>query len=96
LNAFLEEAKWFRSGYVPNAEEYLKNGIVSTGVHMILVHFFFYKGEGITKETVTLMDEFPTLISTTATILRLCDDLEGDQVRRKPTSFDVNINLILN
>ncbi|KAK7400449.1 hypothetical protein VNO78_11657 [Psophocarpus tetragonolobus] len=79
LNAFLEEAKWFTSGHVPKAEEYLKNGIVSTGVHMILVHSFFLMGEGITQETVTLMDEFPSLISTTATILRLCDDLEGDQ-----------------
>ncbi|TKY59376.1 (3S,6E)-nerolidol synthase 1 [Spatholobus suberectus] len=79
LNAFLEEAKWFASGHVPKAEEYLKNAIVSTGVHMILVHSFFFMGEDITEETVTLMDEFPRVISTTATILRLCDDLEGDQ-----------------
>ncbi|KAK7368915.1 hypothetical protein VNO80_10948 [Phaseolus coccineus] len=79
LNAFLEEAKWFGSGYVPKAEEYLKNGIVSTGVHLILVHSFFLIGQGITEETVTLLDELPTLISTTSTILRLCDDLEGDQ-----------------
>ncbi|KOM31154.1 hypothetical protein LR48_Vigan01g070900 [Vigna angularis] len=79
MNAFLEEAKWFRSGYVPKAEEYLKNGIVSTGVHMILVHSFFFIGEGITAETAAAMEGIPTLISTTATILRLCDDLEGDQ-----------------
>ncbi|QCD84254.1 linalool synthase [Vigna unguiculata] len=79
INAFLEEAKWFTSGYVPKEEEYLKNGIVSTGVHMILVHAFFFIGEGITEETVTVMEGLPTLISTTATILRLCDDLEGDQ-----------------
>ncbi|XP_027920567.1 (3S,6E)-nerolidol synthase 1-like [Vigna unguiculata] len=79
INAFLEEAKWFRSGHVPKTEEYLKNGIVSTGVHMILVHAFFFIGEGITEETVAVMEGLPTLISTTATILRLCDDLEGDQ-----------------
>ncbi|XP_014508499.1 (3S,6E)-nerolidol synthase 1 [Vigna radiata var. radiata] len=78
MNAFLEEAKWFRSGYVPNAEEYLKNGIVSTGVHMILVHSFFFLGEGITAETAAALEGLPTLISATATILRLCDDLEGD------------------
>ncbi|KAK7319570.1 hypothetical protein RJT34_04293 [Clitoria ternatea] len=78
LSAFLEEAKWFASGEIPKADEYLKNGIVSTGVHMILVHSFFFMGQGITDETVTLMDEFPSLISSTATILRLCDDLEGD------------------
>ncbi|WVZ23760.1 hypothetical protein V8G54_002304 [Vigna mungo] len=79
MNAFLEEAKWFRSGYVPKAEEYLKNGIVSTGVHMIFVHYFFFIGEGITEETAAVMEGLPTLLSATATILRLCDDLEGDQ-----------------
>ncbi|KAF6146024.1 hypothetical protein GIB67_033383 [Kingdonia uniflora] len=32
-DAFLMEAKWFASGKVPEAEEYLKNGTISTGVH---------------------------------------------------------------
>lgn len=79
LNAFLEEAKWFASGNVPRAEEYLENAIVSTGVHVIFVHSFFFMGEGITEENVTLMDEFPNILSATATIVRLCDDLEGHQ-----------------
>ncbi|KEH31174.1 putative (3S,6E)-nerolidol synthase [Medicago truncatula] len=79
LNAFLQEAKWFASGNVPKSEEYLKNAIVSTGVHVILVHAFFCMGQGITEKTVSLMDDFPTIISTTAKILRLCDDLEGDK-----------------
>lgn len=83
LNAFLQEAKWFASGKLPKSEEYLKNAIVSTGVHVILVHAFFFMGHAITEETVSLIDDFPTIISTTATILRLCDDLEGDRVRTK-------------
>lgn len=93
LNAFLEEAKWFASGLVPKADDYLKNGIVSTGAHMILVHSFFFMGDAITQETITLMDEFPSIISATATILRLCDDLEGDQVRRKSTISNVIVSL---
>jgi len=87
LNAFLQEAKWFASGNVPNSEEYLKNAIVSTGVHVILVHAFFYMGQGITEKTVSLMDDFPTIISTTAKILRLCDDLEGDKVGKQHLCF---------
>ncbi|KAL5054412.1 hypothetical protein RYX36_035094 [Vicia faba] len=79
LSAFLQEAKWFASGHVPTSEEYLKNAIVSTGVHVILVHAFFYMGQNITDKTVSIIDDFPTIISTTATILRLCDDLEGDK-----------------
>ncbi|GMY37114.1 (3S,6E)-nerolidol synthase 1-like [Fagus crenata] len=74
-NAFLVEAQWLASGVLPNAEEYLKNAIISTGVHMILVHTFFFLGEGITNETVHLMDDGPGIISSTATILRLWDDL---------------------
>ncbi|RVW86365.1 putative terpene synthase 13 [Vitis vinifera] len=74
-NAFLVEAKWFASGHVPKAEEYLKNGAVSSGVHVVLVHLFFLLGHCITKDNVDLVDDFPGIISSTATILRLWDDL---------------------
>ncbi|KAH9748310.1 S-(+)-linalool synthase [Citrus sinensis] len=73
--AFLVEAKWFASGHMPESEEYLKNGIESSGVHVALVHIFFLLGHGITEETVELIDSNPAIISSTATILRLWDDL---------------------
>ncbi|XP_058735522.1 (3S,6E)-nerolidol synthase 1-like [Vicia villosa] len=75
--AFLVEAKWFASGKLPNAEEYLKNGIVSCGVHVVLVHLFFLLGKGITKQNIEKLDTIPPIISSPATILRLWDDL-GD------------------
>ncbi|TXG47231.1 hypothetical protein EZV62_026525 [Acer yangbiense] len=74
-NAFLVEAKWFDSGHLPKAEEYLKNGIVSSGVHVVLIHIFFLLGQNITSKNVDLIDNNPGLISSTATILRLWDDL---------------------
>ncbi|KAL9346803.1 hypothetical protein Peur_061656 [Populus x canadensis] len=73
--AFLVEARWFASGKLPSGEEYLKNGIVSSGVHVVLVHIFFLLGQGISKENVELISNFPSIISSTATILRLWDDL---------------------
>ncbi|KAK7319569.1 hypothetical protein RJT34_04292 [Clitoria ternatea] len=73
--AFLVEAKWFASGNLPCAEEYLKNGIVSSGVHIVMVHAFFLLGHGLTKENVQIMDRNPAIISSPATILRLWDDL---------------------
>ena len=76
----MQEAKWFSAGQLPAADEYLKIGLVSTGVHMVLVHTFFLLGQGITKEAVALLDDFPNLVSSTSTILRLCDDLEGEKV----------------
>ncbi|XP_062087434.1 (3S,6E)-nerolidol synthase 1-like [Humulus lupulus] len=74
-NAFLLEAQWFASGKLPNEEEYLKNAIVSSGVHVVLVHMFFLLGQGISKEAVNLLDDIPGLVSSTAAILRLWDDL---------------------
>ncbi|OMO64977.1 hypothetical protein COLO4_31674 [Corchorus olitorius] len=73
--AFLVEAKWFASGKLPNAEEYLENGIISSGVHIVLVHIFFLLGEGLNHQNVELIDNNPGMISSTATILRLWDDL---------------------
>ena len=43
-NAFLVEARWFCAGHVPKTDEYLKNGIISSGVHVVLVHMFFSLG----------------------------------------------------
>nr|AIC76501.1 terpene synthase [Prunus campanulata] len=74
-NAFLVEAKWFKSGHLPKAEDYLKNGIVSSGVNVVMVHIFFLLGQGITKQSVELLNETPAIISSAAAILRLWDDL---------------------
>ncbi|XP_050288838.1 (3S,6E)-nerolidol synthase 1-like [Quercus robur] len=74
-NAFLIEAQWLAHGIFPKTEEYLKNALISTGVHMVLVHTFFFLGQGITNETVDLLDDVPGIISSTAKILRLWDDL---------------------
>ncbi|KAG7960137.1 hypothetical protein I3843_10G107400 [Carya illinoinensis] len=74
-NAFLVEAQWFSSGQSPKAAEYLKNAVVSLGVHVVLIHIFFLLGHGVTKETVHIVDNVPEIISSPATILRLWDDL---------------------
>lgn len=74
--AFLEEAKWLVSGHLPGADEYLKNGIVSSGVHVVLVHMFFLIGDGSTKERAEFMKNNTLLLSHhVAAILRLWDDL---------------------
>ncbi|KAJ7968403.1 Linalool synthase [Quillaja saponaria] len=83
LNAFLVEAQWLVSGPLPKADEYLKNGIITAGVHVALVHTFFMLGEGIYKETVSLMDDIPGIISSTSTILRLSDDLESAKAEKQ-------------
>ena len=79
-NAFLIETQWFASGHLPKAEEYLKNGLTTTGALVALGHAFFLLDHGITKETAVLLDDNPGIISAVATIVRLSDDLEGAMV----------------
>ncbi|XP_023520215.1 (3S,6E)-nerolidol synthase 1-like, partial [Cucurbita pepo subsp. pepo] len=73
--AFLVEAEWFSSGHWPSAEEYLRNGRVSTGVHVTLVHVFFLLGHQIRQQTVELLEGDLDIVWCSATILRLWDDM---------------------
>ncbi|XP_052208152.1 monoterpene synthase TPS4, chloroplastic-like [Diospyros lotus] len=75
MEAYLVEAKWFNEGYVPKLEEYLENGVTTAGSYMALVHLFFLIGEGVTEETIGMMDPYPKLFSSAGRILRLWDDL---------------------
>ncbi|KAG9454290.1 hypothetical protein H6P81_007194 [Aristolochia fimbriata] len=79
-DAFLLEAKWFASGNFPKADEYLRNGVISTGVPTVLFHLLSVLGERVsTAETSgdhdDLIHNIPALISSSASILRLWDDL---------------------
>jgi len=78
--SFLVEAKWFHSGYLPNTEEYMKNGVVSSGVHLVMLHVYILLGEDLTKEKVELIESNPGIVSSAATILRLWDDLGSAKV----------------
>lgn len=75
FEAQLAEAKWFSEGYVPTQEQYLTNGVTTGGTYMALVHAFFLMGQGVTKETCSLMEPYPNLFSCSGKILRLWDDL---------------------
>jgi len=79
-NAFLVEAKWFASGHLPSTEEYLKNGLLSSGMPVVAMHIFYLLGQGINSESVQLLNSFPDLVSSMATVLRLSDDLGSSKV----------------
>ncbi|XP_073010336.1 (3S,6E)-nerolidol synthase 1 isoform X2 [Typha latifolia] len=86
-NAFMVEARWFTAKQVPMTSTYLKNAVISTGLHIVLVHIFFLIGQGITKETVEVIESDPGLITCPATILRLWDDL-GSAKDENQEGFD--------
>ncbi|XP_057538369.1 (3S,6E)-nerolidol synthase 1-like [Amaranthus tricolor] len=76
-DAFLVEGKWFAKGHLPTTEEYLKNGIVSSGVYVVYVTLFSLLGEAINdhKNMHLLSKSHPQIVHFTGTLLRLWDDL---------------------
>ncbi|GER31269.1 linalool synthase [Striga asiatica] len=74
------EAEWFSSGKLPKSKEYLKNGVISSGVVMVLAHLFFLMGNRLTKKTESLLnDESQGITYSVANLLRLLDDLRTAQ-----------------
>ncbi|KAJ3685743.1 hypothetical protein LUZ61_014907 [Rhynchospora tenuis] len=83
----MAEARCFAIKQVPNADEYLKNGVTSSGVHLILVHILFLLGHKVTNETVHIIEGNSALVSCTAKILRLWDDF-GSAKDENQEGFD--------
>nr|QLC36836.1 terpene synthase 36 [Cannabis sativa] len=73
---FLQEAKWYYSGYTPTLEEYIENGWISVGAPVLIVHAYFSHSNN-NKEIFECLEHsyYPTIIHHCAIILRLSNDL---------------------
>ena len=78
--SFLREAIWFASRELPSSEQYLKNGIISAGVPVILMHAFFLLGRGINKTSMDALNDIPSIVCSAASIVRLWNDVGTDKV----------------
>lgn len=72
FDGFLLERKWLSSNQVPSPEDYLRNGIITSGVPLIFLHLFFMLGHDLTELDG---DNIPRVIYCSATIVRLRDDM---------------------
>nr|WHU05662.1 terpene synthase TPS15 [Freesia refracta] len=73
--AYLVEAKWYHSGYMPTLEEYLDNGWISISGHVALAHAFC-TSEDITYRALQCYNQLsPNLAFHSSVIVRLVDDL---------------------
>ncbi|CAI9101360.1 OLC1v1038663C2 [Oldenlandia corymbosa var. corymbosa] len=84
---YLQEAKWYHSGYIPTLEEYIGNAWISISAPVILVHAYFFISDDtttITKEALESLHPYHNLIRYSAMILRLADDLgtSSEELRR--------------
>lgn len=83
FDGFMVEAKWLATNQVPTAEEYLRNGVVTSGVPLAFVNILFLLGHhhAAGMDATELTDHIPPAISSTAKILRLWDDMGSAKVR---------------
>ncbi|CAL1397693.1 unnamed protein product [Linum trigynum] len=78
FEAFLVKARSLRTEECRKSDDCLRTGIVTSGVPLLLVHFFFMLGLGLTEQNVGLVDgDEPPLITSVAKILRLSDELSS-------------------
>jgi len=72
------EAKWLATDKVPTVEDYLRNGVITSGLPLTFVHIFIMLG--CDQSIETLIDHMPSVISCPAKILRLWDDMGSAKV----------------
>uniref|UniRef100_A0A0D9VBI2 S-linalool synthase n=1 Tax=Leersia perrieri TaxID=77586 RepID=A0A0D9VBI2_9ORYZ len=75
FDGFMTETKWLSTGQNPASEDYLQNGVVTSGVPLVFVHLLFMLGHGLGKDATEFVNHIPSVISCPAKILRLWDDL---------------------
>ncbi|CAN6226981.1 unnamed protein product [Urochloa humidicola] len=78
FEGFMVESRWLAAGQVPAAEEYLRNGVVTSGMPLTLAHVLFLLGHdhAAYNEATKLADNnIPPAISCPGKILRLWDDM---------------------
>ncbi|KAH1091898.1 hypothetical protein J1N35_019155 [Gossypium stocksii] len=81
--AYLVEAKWYYSGYIPTLNEYMENAWISIAVPLVLSHIFS-SSNLTTKECLEYWMEDSNLFYCSAIIFRLADDLgtSMDELKR--------------
>ncbi|KAF7011277.1 hypothetical protein CFC21_025603 [Triticum aestivum] len=72
FDGFMIEGKWLYTNQAPTSEDYLRNGIVTSGAPLVLLHLFFLLGHDLTEGN---NDHMLRIISCTAKIMRLWDDM---------------------
>ncbi|KAK1614430.1 hypothetical protein QYE76_019947 [Lolium multiflorum] len=77
FDAFLVESKWLSANQVPSLDDYLSNGVITTGAPLALLHLFFMAGhDPSTAGSANLNSgHIPPIMSCPSKILRLWDDM---------------------
>ena len=80
VRAYFHEAKWFHEGRIPTMEEYMRIALVTSGYYMLTTMSFIGMGEIVTKEAFDWVISDPKIITASAVICRLMDDISSHKV----------------
>ncbi|KAF0906529.1 hypothetical protein E2562_011510 [Oryza meyeriana var. granulata] len=75
FDGLMTETKWLSVSHVPASEDYLRNGVITSGVPLMFLHLLFMLGHDAGKDAAGLIDHSPPVISCPAKIFRLWDDM---------------------
>jgi (3S)-linalool synthase len=84
FDGFMIEGKWLSGNQAPTPEDYLRNGVVTSGAPLVFLHLFFMLGHDLTEAG---SDHIPPLISCPAKIMRLRDDMGSAKVGTQKISI---------
>ncbi|VAI42539.1 unnamed protein product [Triticum turgidum subsp. durum] len=72
FDGFMIEGKWLSTNQIPTSEDYLRNGIVTSGAPLVCIHLLFMLGHELPEGK---NDDIHRIISCPAKIMRLWDDM---------------------
>ncbi|XP_071902768.1 (-)-germacrene D synthase-like [Coffea arabica] len=83
VRAYFVEAKWLHQGYIPTLEEYMKNGVPSSGYPTLTIISFLGMGDIVKKEAFDWALNVPEIVRAASIIARLRDDIVGYKFEQK-------------
>uniref|UniRef100_J3N3L7 Terpene synthase metal-binding domain-containing protein n=1 Tax=Oryza brachyantha TaxID=4533 RepID=J3N3L7_ORYBR len=75
FDGFMTQTKWLSDNHVPASDDYLRNGVVTSGVPLMFLHLLFMLGHDVGKDAAELIENIPPVISCPSKIFRLWDDI---------------------
>ncbi|KAJ9676232.1 hypothetical protein PVL29_024968 [Vitis rotundifolia] len=91
VRAYFHEAKWFHEGRIPTMEEYMSVARVSSGYPMLTTTSFIGMGKIVTKEAFDWVISDPKIVTASAVIARLMDDITSHKFEQKRGHVDSGV-----
>ncbi|PHT73291.1 hypothetical protein T459_24076 [Capsicum annuum] len=79
VRAYFEEARWYHEKKVPTMEQYMKNGIASSGYLLLATTFWLGMGKQATKDALDWITTEPPILVAASLIGRLLNDLKSHE-----------------